>query len=359
MDDVQITFIVGACLFGVGAIITGFIFAVFVYKNYQKAEQLVAAGKIYSTRDVHWLNSIYIYFILFTCFVLFTGLYSTEATYAGLYPQGPNRIIAWLRWPMLAITGAIYIAGLAFLLTEDGDVTWNRHPRPSLRAQSFFIVFYYFLAYLAIYFATIVVPNNGKIVLMVFSIVLFLISGVLFLVPYNKCALPNPEHPHDYVLFTGNDNGGGGSRSSRTMSLEEKKRVHVDAEERNSVIMGYRWVFVIFVAFSYFFNVIIWFCSRSNNIWTDGLSFRDECILYLISDAVFIVLFGIVLMFLTFWYGMKTVSITDKQGNITYAARPSLAATTALGANSGVRSRAKASIVNTDTSSSVRQRVAK
>lgn len=84
MDDVQITFIVGACIFGVGAIVTGLIFSVFVWKNYRTRDQLLADGKISSARNVHWLNSIAIYLILFTAFVLFTGLYATQATYSGL-----------------------------------------------------------------------------------------------------------------------------------------------------------------------------------------------------------------------------------------------------------------------------------
>jgi hypothetical protein len=331
MDDVQITFIVGACIFGVGAIVTGLIFSVFVWKNYRTREQLLADGKISSARNVHWLNSIAIYLILFTAFVLFTGLYATQATYSGLYPAGPTRIIQWMRWLVLAIAGAVYIAGLAFLLTEDSDSTWNRHPRPALRFQSYFIVFYYFLAYVAILLATLVATNDGKIVLMVFSIVLFLISGVLFLVPENKCAIHNPEHPHDYVLFTGND------RRGPPVPAREKQRLealeHVDASERTAVIMAYRWVFVFFVGFAYLFNVVVWFCSISNNIWTGGLSFRNEVILYLVSDFILLVLFGLVFIGLTFWYGMKTVSIEDKLGNITYATRLSTGAPfTSLGA---------------------------
>ena len=339
MDDVQIVFIVGAGIFGVGAVVTGMLFAFFVAKNYDRANGIVnvvstttatpparktiAPPNPASAHSVHWLNSIWIYMVLFTVFLLFTALYGVQAAYSGLYVATPWRIIAWLRWFVLALIGVFYMAILAFFLTDDsGDSTWNRHPRPAMRAQSFFIVFYYAAAILAIAFATIIATQNGKIVLMVWSMVAFVISLVLFVVPYNKCVVHDPEHPHDYTFFTGNDGRTSGHSHAH----------HVDAEERRSVITAYRAVFLLFLSFAYIFNVIIWFTARSNAIWTDGLSFRNESILYLISDGVFIVFFSLLLMGLTFYYGMKTVAWQDAAtGRMQYAAPAPLAASVPIG----------------------------
>lgn len=338
MDDVQIVFIVGAVIFGVSAAVTGLLFSFFVARNYDRANGIVnvtttdtttttttAARKtvvpldLSSAHSVHWLNSIWIYMVLFTAFLLFVVLYSVQATYSGLFVATPWRIIAWLRWFVLALIGAFYMGVLAYFLTDDsGDSTWNRHPRPAMRAQSGFIVFYYTIAILCIAFATIVSTQNGKIVLMVSSVVTFMISLVLFVMPYNKCAAHDPAHPHDYVLFTGNDR--------RVGSHAYAHAHHVAAAERRTVITSYRVVFLLFLSFAYIFNVIIWFTARSNGIWSDGLSFRNESILYLISDCVFILFFAILLIGMTFYYGMKTVAWQDAAtGRMRYAAPAPLA----------------------------------
>ena len=319
MDNVQAIFIVGAVIFGIGAIATGIAFSIFVGRAYNTAERLVAAGQINSARDVHWLNSIYIYFVLFTTYLLFTGLYATNATYSGFELVAPWRIVQWLRWPVLAFAGAIYIGALAFFLTEDGDATWNRRqPQSVMRAQSFFIVLYYFLAYLAIAAATLVAATSGKIVLMVFSVVLFALSLILFLVPFNKCdgSGHNPQHPHDYVFFTGNDTRRFGNAPTATP--------HLTVEERGAVITTYRVMFVLFVIFAYAINVVIWLLSYSNGV-TTVLGFQGEVIAYLVGDILFPVVFTLALLFMTLVYDMKTIAIHDKQGHTSYAAPPSSA----------------------------------
>lgn len=338
MDDVQVVFIVGAVIFGLGAIATGIIFSIFVARNYDRANGIVnvttpspsgAGGSVTrktvippsqtSPHSVHWLNSVWIYFVLFTVFLLLVVLYSVQAAYSGFFVAAPWRIIAWLRWFMLTLVGVFYMGVLAYFLTDDsGDSTWNRHPRPAIRAQSAFIVFYYAWAMLSIAFATIVTTQNGKIILMVSSIVAFVISLVLFVLPYNKCATHDPEHPHDYVFFTGNDRRPGSPAHAH----------HVAVEERRAVITSYRVVFLLFLSFAYIFNVIIWFTARSNGIWSNGLSFRNESILYLISDCVFILFFAILLIGMTAYYGMKTIAWHDEAtGRMRYAAMQYAAAT--------------------------------
>lgn len=336
MDDVQVVFIVGAVIFGISAVVTGLIFSFFVARHYDRANGIVnvvtkssttttttitttPARKVVVTpnpsspHSIHWLNSVWIYMVLFTAFLLFVVLYSTQAAYGGLYVATPWRIIAWLRWFFLALIGAFYMAILAYFLTDDsGDSTWNRHPKPAMRMQSFFIVFYYAAALLAIAAATIVASQNGKIVLMVASVVAYAIALIMFLVPYNKCAAHDLEHPHDYAFFTGNDRHTGASHHHHH---------HIQAQERRAVITSYRVVFLMFLSFSYIFNLIIWFTARSNGIWSDGLTFRTESILYLISDCVFILFFAIFLIGLTFYYGMKTIAWQDAvTGRMHYAA---------------------------------------
>lgn len=298
MEEIRNIFIGGAVLFGVSAIVVGCIFAYFIAKNYTHVN-----GNDNNLKHVHWLNSIWIYMVLFTSFLLFTALYSMSATQMGFTVKPNMHVAYWSRWLFLAVIGLIYNGCLAFIMTDD-DATWNKNNRLYMRVQSFFIVLYYVAAILFIYFATGAPNNDSHIVCMVASIVTFIISVLLYFFPYNKMSL-NSEDPTDYVLFAGNRN---------------KKRP-VNSELRYNTIMTYRGMFLGFIILSYVVNVIIWFLSTSNDI-SDVIDFKGQIIAYLVSDIVFIVLFAIALIVLTFYFKMKTVSIKGENGGHTqYKAR--------------------------------------
>ena len=211
----------------------------------------------------------------------------------------PNLHVAhWSRWLFLAAIGFIYNGCLAYILT-DTDVNFNRKKAPYMRAQSFFIVFYYVAAQVMIFFGTITSTVNAHIICMIASLVAFFVSILLYFFPHNKLSLVRPD---DYMLF------------SQTSRANEKMKY--------DVIMTYRGMFLGFIVLCYVFNFIIWFLGRSNDI-SEVISFKGEMIAYLVSDFVFIVIFSLVFIALTFYFGkMKTVGIKASDGTVSFKSIP-------------------------------------
>ena len=297
MNDIQTIFIVGAAIFGASAFITGCVFIYFVWRGWSAIARLTGKGADRAAAElhhVHWLNSIAVYLVLFTSFILLTMLYSMNATGMGFMVKPNLHIAHWARWLFLAAVGLIYNGCLAYVMTDD-DRNYNKHRGTAIRVQSFFIVFYYVAAQIMIFFATVSSTVNAHIVCMVGSIVAFILSVLLYFFPHNKFALS--ASPKDYILFTSDDGGSG-----------------TTASQRYNVIMTYRAFFLGFIIISYIVNVIIWFMARSNDI-SDLISFKGELIAYLVSDFVFIVIFAFILIVLTLYFRMKTVSIKPEGGN--------------------------------------------
>ena len=314
VGTVQATFIAGAVIFGVGALITAAIFIYFLWKGYSSSALSKSADNV---RSVHWLNSIWVYPCLCTSMLLLTLLYATSATGYGLLVKPNLTIVHWLRWLILAMLGFVFYGCLALILTEE-DVSYNKEKRPFLRMQSFFGIFYYIAAYLCIEFASISPTVPSHITWMVCSIIAFIISILLFFFPYNKISVIVPEHPHDYALFTGNDHGNGNGRSSPNdqSGVDGVKYSHYSAKLRENIIYTYRGIFLAMIIISYVYYVIIWFLSNSNDIAT-AINFRVEMASYLVGDILYIGVFTVVFIVLTFYYRMKIIAIRDTVSGVT------------------------------------------
>jgi len=320
MNQIQTVLIVGAAIFGVSAILTSIIFIYFVAKGHLLINNLKKTGAIKDIHHIHWLNSIWIYLCLTTSFLLLTLLYASNSVGFGFMVKPNLHIIQWARWIILSLVTLIYNGCLAFIMTDEQQ-TYNRKPTPYLRAQSFFIVFYSVIAFLALFFATISPTENAHIVWFVASIISFFISIILYFFPHNKFAIDNPDHPHDYILFTGNDN------KKHDINKSQNSPHHIAAKSRYDIILTYRVLFILFIIGAYIINVIIWLLSRSNSIF-DILHLKGEVIAYLVADFVLIVVFSFIIIVLTFYFRMKTLSLEHKDGSITYKNPSNLALST-------------------------------
>jgi len=266
-------------------------------------EQLLKERRISNAHRVHWLHSIALYLAFLTAFLIYTYMYAVNASHGNFIVTPLLTIVEPARWLFLTLVGIIYNGLLAYVMTEQ-DETYNRKHHPFLRVQAFFIVFFYALAYLAIYFATTYPQENARITSMVGSIVAFLISVLLYFVPANKFAIENEEVPRDYIFFTGED---------RTQYGRP-----VPADTRTGAIIAYRALFLGFIVLYYLANIIIWFLSRGNGI-TDTLHFKNEIIAYGVVDLVFIAVFALFLIALTFYFNQKTLAITYADGTRGFA----------------------------------------
>lgn len=302
MEEIRTVFIVGACIFGLSALITGLIFCYFIYNGYAKIDNLLVNGQIRAPKNVHWLNSIWIYLVLFTSFLLFTIFYAISATGSGFYIREPSFcIVQWLRWVVMAIVGLIYNGCLAFIITDE-DASWNRKSSHHLRAQSFFIVLYYVAYPICILIAAFLYKSEGRVIAIVAAMIAFVISILLYFFPYNKFHIRGEcKHPNDYILYV-------------------DRKQQTDCENRSGTIMLFRSLYLVFIIVADVLTFIIWFLSKSNGISTT-FDFKTEIIAYFVRDFTYVI-FGFILIVMTFYYSMKTIGIKDVSGNHTYAASP-------------------------------------
>lgn len=298
MDDLETIYGTGAGIFGVSSLIMGAIFIYFVWKG------RVAQN---STIDhVHWLNSIWIYLLLCTNFLLLATLYAVNAVGYGFYVKANLHVINVIRWLTIAVVGTLYQGCLAYILTNDHRTWNNKKKKTFLGAQNFFILFYYGLSQLSIFFATITVNHNAHILCMVASLITFVISMLLYFFPSNKMAI-DPSNTKASVFVTATDKVTG----SAIRKIEE------------AIMYSYRITFMAFLGLSYIINFIIWFLSRSNDI-SDTISLQGEAIAYLVSDFLFFVPFACLMVGLTIYYKMKTVGIKNMSTKeTTFQSRPS------------------------------------
>lgn len=276
----------GAGIFGVSALITGITFVYFVCKG-----RIAANSRI---DHVHWLNSIWIYLLLFTNFLLLFALYATNAVGFGFYVKSNIHVINVIRWLAIAVVGTLFQGCLAYIMTNDHRTMNKKLKKTHIGAQNFFILFYYALSQISIFFATITVNRNGHIICMVASLITFIISILLYFFPSDKISI-DEERTGD-MIFIGNN--GKGSVSTEVRKTEE------------NIMYSYRITFLVFLILSYVLNFIIWFLCRSNDI-SDAVSLNGEAITYLVSDFLFTVPFACILIGLTIYYKMKTIAITN------------------------------------------------
>ena len=281
MDDLVITYTVGACLFGLCALITSGSFGYFVWQGRISA---------YNSKDhVHWLSSIWIYMLLATTFLHLTLMYALNATGYGFFVKTNLHVVNLIRWLTIAVVGTLYQGCLAYILTNDHRTTYVRmkKKKTAISAQNFFILFYYFVSQIAIFFATITDNHDAHILCMVGSLVSFIISIVLYFFPDNKIAL---------------DADGKNSLVSYNKDVREIE---------DAITFSYRVAFMVLLCLSYALNFIVWFLSRSNDIG-DVISLQGEVIAYLVSDFVFYVLFAGLLVGMTLYYRVQTRALVSK-----------------------------------------------
>lgn len=282
MEDLQITYSIGAVLFGLASLITGGVFGFFVYTG---------RVSVNSAKDhVHWLSSIWIYMLLSTTFLLLAMLYALNATGYGFWVKANLHVINLFRWLTIAAVGTLYQICLAYILTNDhrtfkGQSTKKK--KTAIGAQNFFILFYYALSQFSIFFATITENRNGHIICMVGSMITFIISVVLYFFPHDKIRFE--ENTAKDQLFY----------NKEVREIEEK------------LTMAYRISFLVLLCLSYAINFIVWFLCRSND-FNDSISLEGEAIAYLVSDILFFVLFGALLVGLTLYYRVKTRALVSK-----------------------------------------------
>lgn len=282
----------GAGIFGVSALITGIIFVYFVCKG-----RITANSRV---DHVHWLNSIWIYLLLFTNFLLLFALYSTNAVGYGFYVKSNIHVINVIRWLAIALVGTLFQGCLAYIMTNDHRTMNKKLKKTHIGAQNFFILFYYALSQISIFFATITVNRNAHILCMVSSLITFIISILLYFFPSDKISIDD-ETTRDFIFV-------GTSGKNKPINIGA---VGADVRKTEENIMySYRLTFLVSIILSYALNFIIWFLCRSNDI-SDAVSLNGEAITYLVSDFLFTVPFACILIGLTIYYKMKTIAIKN------------------------------------------------
>lgn len=287
MDVIQAIYGTGAGIFGVCALITGSFFVHFVRKG--------RCSKNWMIDHVHWLNSIWVYMILCTTFLLLTCLYAANSVGYGFSVKTNLHVIDVARWLVMTVVGTLYQGCLAYILTNDHRTRHTKKKKTSIGAQNFFIIFFYALSQVCILMATITVIYEAHIILMVASLVTFIIAMLLYFFPTNKIRVD--------------------ATTKQTLTfLESQDRCSgVSIRKTEEEIMNtYRIAFMVFIVISYALNFIIWFLSRSNDI-SDTISLKGEAIAYLVSDFILVVPFAFIMVYLTVRYRLATLMIKDNE----------------------------------------------
>lgn len=283
MEDLLITYTVGACIFGLASLVTAGTFVYFVWQGRISPNN--------SKDHVHWLSSIWCYMLMCTTFLLLATLYALNAVNYGFYVKMNLHAVNLLRWLVIAVVGSLYQGCLAYILTNDHRTTYARmkKKKSAIGAQNFFILFFYFLSQVAIFFATITENHDGHIICMVASIVTFIISMVLYFFPDNKIGL-DADGPNSIITYN--------------------KDVR-DIE--NKITMFYRFAFLLLLNLSYLLSFIIWFLSYSNDM-SGAVSYLGEAITYLVSDILFFGLFAVLFVSMTLYHRVQTRAFSTVEG---------------------------------------------
>lgn len=316
MDDIQVIFTVGACIFGASTLLTFILWVYFIcraYKGLRKAytkggnnnDAIItdSKGKAFSKHlhRVHWLRSIWIYGALFAIGFVFTIYYSTSALGAGLAPTSFGSIILWSQWLVLGLVGIIAHVLLAFVLTHHiGDYYGNEfsHSSTQVNAQSLWIILFYFICVISLYFGTLSDLRGVKIVLIVFAPISFILSALGYFFPFNKITfITNGDH---------HDDGSG-------LTIK-------DASNRHDIVLFERYGWAAFITASMFINFLIWLLSESNGI-TDKIDFQGQVIAYLVTNVLLYIPMLVVTVILSFKYKQKGVQIktTTTDSKVHYA----------------------------------------
>lgn len=304
MNEYQLVFTIGACIFGAATIVAALTWIYFVCHAYQALQPYTSKtkkGKAYekSQLRIHWLRAIWIYATLFACCFTFLVYYCSSALGAGIAPTPTGDSILWSRWLVAGLVGIIAHVCLAFILTHHiGDYYGNEFDKESpttSNSQSLWIILFYFISVACIFFGTLSDNRSVQITLFVFCIVSFILSFLGYFFPFNKITFVNNNDHHD---------GSG---------------LHIkDGSNRRIIVLFQRYAFLLFIVISHTMYFLIWVLSASNNI-TDIIDLHNEIISYVVADSILLIPMIFIMIVLSLRYKQKGVVVKDKEtGKVHY-----------------------------------------
>jgi len=316
MTSISTTFIIGFSIFIVCTACTGIAFFYFLFKGKYLKNTLYNDRKLY---EIKWIRSIWIYFSLFTSFLLFSLLYMDNYLGEGLALTPIPTIILWERWLIIAL--------IIFIFTFTAYEMYRRHSD----IQSFYIILYMVISILLLYRATLSIINGSKILWIISSIIFALGSLIFYFIPENKIKNPYTDHT------TTNDSLSNYLPQKQSHSQQQQQQQEQDRgnmfypqnhgyretidKESTREAMNYRIVYFVFIFLSYFVYFLIWLLSSSNGL-IFAIDLNSEVIVYLVADCLLLIPFSIGLI----WYSIKNpqvIKIKNTQTNqVSFKSRP-------------------------------------
>lgn len=273
MDTLTTTRIVGVGIFGLATLLN--IFA-FIYRyiwcikilNQHRIKKKIKNGDIITSINF----SLWGFFTLITICLVLTYLYAALWQLQGHFIKPLGTVVVYGRWVAFAI-----IFGLCILYTYTKLDIWENK---SFKIQSFFAIFWGVISMVLIVFATLTISTSSKVFSMVSSLIAAMVALYLLFFPNN-------------ILFD-------------SLMVYNSHHHHFMFNQNNSHFNLITLLFLISLLLFYIGNVIIWFCSQSNEILLSGvLDLTNETIAYLVFDTILIYFWTVTSIVISFLHKPK------------------------------------------------------
>jgi hypothetical protein len=267
MADTATIFLVGFFVFLAGGV---FLFGTYIFYILRSQAKL-ANLKCADAFSVCLTTTRWLYPVFFTSLFLLAALYMSMYLNQGISARPNLLLVMWERWVILGVIGFLYAVCLNYYMTI-----------LSHDEQSFFMVIFYTLSYWSLLGAALSQTTQTRVLWLVVSIVAAILAILFYVYPDNKFAC----HHHITTRFA-----------------------------------YYKFFFaVILIAYAYY--ILIFILAASNEL-TSAISFQGEAIAYLVGDALFVLLFALVLAIATFVDMKDTLRVKNPvTGRVTYQSKP-------------------------------------
>ncbi len=244
MTPVQIIYLVGICVFGLGMLVNTVIGIIYFGKSNHLVERL-DKSIFYKS---HWRKTLWIYGVLFLNFFLFLMLYVAQYFGQGIFQNLSLVYVLWGRWLMWLPISYVNSYCLTYIMTHK-----------SKDIQSMVHVLANFLAYLFFLFAAVSQLMENRFSWITGSAFIFIVGILAYIFPFNKWRVDDGRYHQDIV---GQSWGG-----------------------------YYHRAFYILYIVVYVIYFITWVLSPVNGY--TNMTTETESIIYLITDALPLIIFTI------------------------------------------------------------------
>jgi hypothetical protein len=260
--------------------------------------------------DIKLSRSTWLYLGAFTISVGALWLYLDQYFSQGFAVKPDETIIIWERWLFYAVLYLVTTYVLANQMSHQNDEP-RKHEKAGGDAQAWFCSLYALVSAVALYKATIAQSRESSALSASISLVLFVLAVAMLFFPRDMIWGEDYMAVRDIIF----------SESSTwrvlTRSLPKKHR------ENSIVVWAFVYRFVLFVQWvlAYAAMLVVWFLA-DGQFFSTALNLRDTCIAFLVCDAVFVVPFQLLLVYLTFKNVVKKVTAEDRQSGHVHFAQP-------------------------------------